>query len=272
MSESSKWITVGELARAFQSDNYAPKPSGDLAGKQLELHLENGQVFQYRFESADKLFCSLPEATSPQEETAEVYLAMQMRPGIYLVDFIKRRERATTVSLVLDLGRGIATSLVATLPEESETRLTLSERIARGKELTAVSATFLSGAIDKPFSPTTARHLATDELVGKRVTYTYSPTEQYEHIYLNESYYTWQCLKGQEKGLADTDRCHYYNVADKLYFFIWREKIIPTIGAVVVDLDALRTGGKIFGYRGDDFGATANFPVGAQARPTGAAC
>ena len=103
-------------------------------------------------------------------------------------------------------------------------------------------------------------------MVGKRVEYTYSPTECYEHIYLNERFYTWHCLLGSEKGLADTDRCHYYKLADRLYLFVWREKIVPTLGSVVVDLEALRTTGKIFGYQGEGPGGLSNFPVGARAR------
>ena len=90
--------------------------------------------------------------------------------------------------------------------------------------------------------------MPTTELIGRRVEYTYSPTERYEHIYLNEDFYTWQCLLGSEKGLADTDRCHYLKLGDELYLFVWREKIVPTLGAVVADFSAMRTMGKIFGH------------------------
>lgn len=266
MSEPSRWIAVGELAQAFSPDNYAPSPSEDLIGRQVELHMDNGQVFLYRFEARDRLFWSLSTMTGRPQETAEAYGAVQIRSGIYLVDFVRQRERTAKTVLVLDLAQGIATSLAAKLPEKGEARLTLKERIEQGKELTAASATVLSGAINEPFSATTARHFPTDELIGKRIEYTYSPTEQYEHIYLNENFYTWHCLRGQEKGLADTDRCHYYKLAEKLYLFVWREKIIPTIGAVVVDLEALRTAGNIFGYVGSDYKVATNFPVGAHAR------
>ena len=98
-------------------------------------------------------------------------------------------------------------------------------------------------------------HLPTDELVGKRVQYVYSQTEAYEHIYLNEDLYTWQCLRGSEQGLADTDRCHYRRIADGLYLFVWREKVIPTLGVVLVDWACKRSNGKLFGYEGSDFGA-----------------
>ena len=106
----------------------------------------------------------------------------------------------------------------------------------------------------------------TEELVGKRIEYTYSPTERYEHIYLNGSFYTWHCLLGAEKGLADTDCCHSYKLARNLYLFVWREKIVPTLGVVVLDLNAMRTTGKIFGYEGNDFRKVVNFRIGARAR------
>ncbi|SPX56212.1 MoaF protein [Klebsiella pneumoniae] len=60
----------------------------------------------------------------------------------------------------------------------------------------------------------------TTALVGMRNQYTYSPTERYEHIYLNDNFYAWQCLDGVEKGLADVDRCHYVQVAEDLYLFV----------------------------------------------------
>ncbi len=101
--------------------------------------------------------------------------------------------------------------------------------------------------------------------------YTYSTTERYEHIYLNEHFYTWHCLLGSEKGLADTDRCHYLKLGDVLYLFVWREKIIPPWGAVVVDFQAMRTMGKIFGHAQgagsrDDASEVVDFRVGARAR------
>ena len=46
---------------------------------------------------------------------------------------------------------------------------------------------------------------------------------------------------------------------------MWREKIVPTLGAVLVDLEQMKTTGKIFGYSGFDFGTVMNFPVGARA-------
>lgn len=266
MADAAQWIPVGELAHAFAPDANTPRSTDDLAGQTLSLHLENGQVVEHRFETGTTLTWTIVEGSSQGRQAEETYVATKVREGIYFVDFVRHLERALTVSLVLDLGQGIVTVLVARLPEKAETLEPLSERIKQGKELTAVSATFVSGAVDKPFSAATLRHQTTTELVGRRVEYTYSPSERYEHIYLNEDYYTWHCLAGSEKGLADTDRCHYYKLANDLFLFVWREKIVPTLGAVVVDFDIMRTVGKIVGYKGTDSEEVSNFPVGAHAR------
>ncbi len=150
--------------------------------------------------------------------------------------------------------------------QKKEVRQDLLRRVDAGRELTDVAATFRHGAIDRSFGPRTPRHTVTEELVGKRIEYTYSPTERYEHIYLNGSFYTWHCLLGAEEGLADTDCCHSYKLARHLYLFVWREKIVPTLGVVVLDLNAMRTTGKIFGYEGNDFRKVVNFRIGARAR------
>ncbi|WP_311196791.1 MoaF C-terminal domain-containing protein, partial [Pseudomonas protegens] len=92
--------------------------------------------------------------------------------------------------------------------------------------------------------------------------YIYSASEAYEHTYLNANFYSWQCLRGLEHGLADTDRCHYSKIAEQLYLFDWREKIVPTLGLVLIDLKSGRSDGKIFCYQGADFSSAANFPVG----------
>ena len=310
MTEEVSWIPVGALAHAFAPDSYAPQATSDLVGRTHSLHLEGGGVVEYRFLDHERLLCGIsgvrgrsrlvvesdaPSAGAPTNAGASSvadapvpsrYFAARLRNGLYFVDHVRADEPAASLSSVLDLERGVATVVEGRLPGERESRRSLAERIDAGEELTAVSALFVSASVDRPFTEDTPRHLPTQDMLGGRVEYTYSPTEQYEHIYLNERFYTWHCLQGSEKGLADTDRCHYYGIDDSLYLFAWREKIVPTLGVVVVDFAALRTVGKIFGYENvaevgsssgepaeneaSDPGSVAkglsNFPVGARAR------
>ncbi|MCZ7664597.1 MAG: molybdenum cofactor biosynthesis F family protein [Thermoleophilia bacterium] len=267
MSSETPWIPVGDLAKGFEHDSYSLSPTNALAGKTLSLSYEDGRVVEHRFTSESALTWTVTEGAEQGRTATEQYRAIEIREGIYFVDLVKNGERATSLSIVLDLCRGICTAVIGRLPDEARARTDLlSRRASSGVDLTPVEAAFLSGAIDAIFTDQTPRHEPTADLVGRRVQYIYSPTEAYEHIYLNQQFYTWHCLRGVEKGLADTDRCHYYKLGDELYLFVWREKLIPTLGVVVVDYQSMRSNGKIFGYEGEDFGTLSNFPVGSAAR------
>lgn len=268
MSGASGWISVGELGEAFgHAPNLLPS-SAALAGRTFTLHFENGWLAEFRFEGQRHLARTVRDgrgAACPLEGEVE-YAAVEIRPGIFFVNFLEPRQRASTVSLVLDLPRRACTAVLAQLPTPAAARMPLIERISRRMELTSVDVTLLKGAIDIPWGASAEHHAPTRDLLGKRIEYTYSPTERYEHIYLNEQYYTWHCLAGSERGLADTDRCHYRKLGEQLYLFVWAEKIVPTLGTVVLDLRRLQTTGRILGYSDFEFGTIANFPVGARAR------
>ncbi|MBI5442409.1 MAG: molybdenum cofactor biosynthesis F family protein [Deltaproteobacteria bacterium] len=266
VSQPLSWISVGELEDAFTPETNASPLTGELAGRSFRFGFENGWTMDCRFATDRKLFWNRVDPSPPGDLREEAYCAFEVRDGIYFVDFVVSSQAGTAMSLVVDLSRGVVTALIGRLPTEGEARQSLLDRLEQGKELTSVAATFLSGAVGRAFTAETPRHRPTDELVGRHVEYTYSPTERYEHVYLNENLYTWHCLLGSERGLADTDRCHCLKLADELYLFVWREKVVPTLGAVVVDLQQMKTTGKILGYRGGDFGTVSNFTVGARAR------
>jgi hypothetical protein len=269
--KSQVWIPVGELEQAFEKKSNILPQSKSLEGTTLRLYFENGRVVDHRFETFSKLLWrEVPHGRSPHW-TEETYMANEVRKGIFFVDFIKHLDRATTVTLALDLNAGIFTAIAGQLPTPEETKESPLDRVIARKELTSVEAHFVSGSINKPYEEgKTPRHKQTDELIGKRIEYTYSPTERYEHVYLNSHFYTWHCLAGAERtdgvGLTDTDRCHYLKLGENLYLFSWQEKIIPTHGVVIVDLERMRSSGKIFGYEGNDLRKLANFPVGSKAR------
>lgn len=266
MMTAPEWIPVGALGDAFLPENNCLPPVSDLAGRTLNLHFENGWVIEHAFADGERLAWRMTEGESDARQGNEHYVATRPRDNIYFVDFIKNGERATSVSLVLDLKRRTFIAVIGQLPTADESLTPFITRIAQGKELTAVNATFLRGSIDVPLTEDLPLPEVTRELLGKRVEYTYSPFEKYEHVYLNDRYYAWRCIAGSENGLADTDACHYYKIDDNLYLFVWREKIVPTLGIVMVDLNALKTTGKIVGYENNDFGKLRNFTVGARAR------
>jgi len=259
-----EFVQVGELAREIKKD--ALVPVDDLSGRTLALHHEDGSVVRYTFVSEAELSWEVLEGPGKGDGGDERYAAVRPREGVYLVDYLSSGQPGTSVDVVLDLDSAEATTVVGTLPSRAEVEKSAFALATEGADLTFVRAVFRPASIDKPFSAADRTQRPTDEMVGKRVQYVYGPTEVYEHIYLNEKLYTWQCLAGIEKGLADTDRCHYYKLGEQLYLFVWREKIVPTLGLVIVDWgDAKKSVGKLCGYESDDFRTVTNALVGAEA-------
>jgi len=258
---NSEWITVGALADGFAPEAFL-LPDADLAGQTLTLNFSNGWSIPHRFDK-DTLHWNAADGSS---SGSAAYRATSVRPDVYFVDFLKKEDgQDWSVTLVLDIKAGAFTAVLGRLPTADALKTTVLYTRARNSQpLTQVEAQFIHGTIDKPWQDGACPHALTDELIGLRNRYRYSPNEVYEHIYLNENFYTWQCLKGVEKGLAETDLCHYYKIADALYLFVWREKIIPTLGVVMIDLKQHRSDGKICGYADDRLSQLANFRMASH--------
>lgn len=265
MESKTEWVQVGELADGFAPDANILDIVDDLAGETIDLHTDNGMVIRHVFHSGTELSWTVLEGEGKGDSGKETYMATSIREGIYFVDFIKSAETRTSVTLVMNRNTGNATALISQMPTKEETMRPVYQRVLDDDYLTPVGALFMQATINKPYIEG-AGHPVHEELIGKRIRYQYNPKEFYEHIYLNPNYYTWQCLKGVEKGLAETDLCHHFKIDDELYFFVWREKVIPTIGVIMIDLKRMKTTGKILGYDGTDFAKLNNFPVGAFAK------
>ena len=258
-----KFVQVGDLCKEI-TENRLPD-SDELSGNSIQLFFEDGTTTRIQFDTRHGLTWEVVDGPEKGNGGSETYRATCPRAGIYFVDYIRKDQPATTVSLVVDTNTNAATAITGTLPTEAQTRKDAFSRVRENVELTDVDVQISRATIDTPFMTQDHPHGPTDELIGRRIQYVYSATEAYEHIYLNANLYTWHCLAGIEKGLADTDRCHYHKIDDALYLFVWREKIVPTLGIVMIDLDRMKTTGKLFGYEGADFGKLTNAPVGAYA-------
>jgi len=261
--EALRFIHVGDLVKGISEDTL---PMDDLlAGRSLSLHAEDGTVTALSFSQGGRLAWEVTAGPGAGDAGEETCLTTRPREDVAVVDYVASSRRATAVTIVLDLQRSAATTVVGTLPTAEQAARSAFALATDGAELTLVATSIVPAVIDGPFVPGAHPHTPTDELVGKRVQYVYSETEAYEHIYLNEDLYTWQCLRGAERGLADTDRCHYRKLGEELYLFVWREKVIPTLGVVLVDWERRQSNGKLFGYEGGDFGALSTTQISSQA-------
>lgn len=247
------------MAAAFERESLALPITDRLVGRELTLHFEDLAPVSYRFLPSGRV--RYGQGSLSLEAAARI---TSIRPDIFLVDH-PGEPPAHGVSLMLDLNGNRVLSVTGRLPSQAEALRPMRERFEAGLPLSAVSAVARCGNLGGESSDIPIRR--SDDLIGLHNRYVYSPHEVYDHIYLNHDRYLWHCIRGAEAGLADVDRCETYRIADRLYLFFWCEKIVPTLGLVLIDLAQRRTDGRIMGYRDGRFTEVVSFPVGARIMP-----
>ncbi|GLZ39335.1 molybdenum cofactor biosynthesis F family protein [Actinokineospora sp. NBRC 105648] len=239
LSDTSTWLPLDGLAPGFDA-NKAPTV-GDLHGSTLVLERPDGSTLTASFTGTRVEW-------DGGVDQCETFL---VDDGLYYVQLHAQANHQQAVSLFLDTRFGRAL----------EVRTTIGDGRPR------VTQTFTPATIQgvdvrgETPAPSTA-------LIGRRAMWIYSEAHAYEHVYLSRHWYTWQCLAGPEKGLADTDENTVYELRPGIYVFTWREKVIPCASVTVADhRDArrLRSHGVLFGL--DETGQTpTHFTFGAHGR------
>jgi hypothetical protein len=245
LTDTSTWLPLDGLAPGFDA-NKAPL-STELEGRTLTVLGGNGTRVEHRFGAGTVTWVYSPGDGDPtpagsETEACEVF---RVDDDLFYVQFHKALERSEAVSLFLDLRAGRSLTVEATIgdPEPGTTR---------------VRQVFHPGVLEG-FPVAGDEPAPTTSLVGRRVMWVYSEQHAYEHVYLSPQWYTWQCLAGPERGLADTDENSVWQLRPGIYVFTWREKVIPCASVTVADhrdARAIRSHGCLFGLD-----ATGNSPV-----------
>ncbi len=267
-TRARNWIDLGDWGKGM--DGFKLPSSSELVGKEIGLYFNVGKgTIKYSFHDVKSLTWKVLEGPEKGRSEAEKYEAICIAPDIYFVDFVRKTRPDTSVSMALNLGTGEATVLIATAPDREYAGRSLVDRLDRGIDLSTIRIEILHAIINSSSPDRSVKPLRrTSDLVGKRIKYTYSFNHVYEHIYLNDRLFTWHCLAGVEKGLADTEICDCFNIAPNIYLFSWREKIMPTFGVVLIDLKEMRSNGKTFGLDISS-GKYVNFTMGSRAEIIG---
>ncbi|TAM71833.1 MAG: molybdenum cofactor biosynthesis protein MoaF [Microbacteriaceae bacterium] len=258
LTDTSNWLPLNGLAPGFDANKASL--SGDLADRTVIVTNGDGStpgsVITHDF-TADRVSWHYEAAASDPHGTADgddAYEAIEVADNLYYVQFHPQTRPTDAVSLFLDFASGHALSVIQAIHERTEDNTCVSQAFVPG----------LIGGIDT----TGEEPAATIALIGRRVVWDYSPIHAYEHVYLSPQWYTWQCLAGPEKGLADTDQNSVYQLRDGIYVFAWREKVIPCGSVTVADhrnVRAIRSHGVLFGL--DETGTTpTHFTFGAYGR------
>ncbi|ALG10584.1 molybdenum cofactor biosynthesis F family protein [Kibdelosporangium phytohabitans] len=241
LSDTSSWLPLDGLAPGFDA-NKAPVVD-DLNGQEFVLRDDDGGPDRtVRFTDAHLHWDDAVDA-------AETFL---VDDDLYYVQFHPAANPRTAVSLVLDLRDGRALVITTRIGDSGTPRVTQEFRPATIGGITAHG---------RAMAPSTA-------LIGRRAMWVYSEEHAYEHVYLSPHWYTWQCLAGPERGLADTDENSVYRVRPGIYVFTWREKVIPCASVTIADhreARALRSHGVLFGLDATGESST-HFTFGATGR------
>lgn len=223
------WPDVSTMLEGFGAPSL---PDSDaLAGSTIDVVLENGWTIRHEFHDAHRLTWTITDGEGAGESGTHDYRAVEVRPEIFYVDFLKGEGVKThDVSIILDRGDGRVTV--------ADTRF-----VSRRGEI-RTHTDFLSGRVagTGPIEP----RRRSDALVGKRIYYRYSETEAYEHVYFNGGTVAWHCVKGGEKGLADVEQIKVWELADGIVMYFWTETVMPVDSFLVVDLTHRRSIGRMF--------------------------
>nr|WP_232327976.1 molybdenum cofactor biosynthesis F family protein [Kibdelosporangium sp. MJ126-NF4]CEL15552.1 MoaF protein precursor [Kibdelosporangium sp. MJ126-NF4]CTQ98218.1 MoaF protein precursor [Kibdelosporangium sp. MJ126-NF4] len=240
-SDTSSWLPLDGLAPGFDANKAAVV--GDLDGRAFLLNDDDGT------HAWSAGFTGSRVEWNGTTETCETFLADD---DLYFVQFHRTAETREAVSLVLDLRDGRALVITTRIGDSGVPRVTQEFRAAT-----------LDGV------PTRGQAMApSTALIGRRAMWVYSREHAYEHVYLSPHWYTWQCLAGPERGLADTDENTVYQVRPGIYVFTWREKVIPCASVTIADhrnARELRSHGVLFGLDASGVNPT-HFTFGAHGR------
>jgi hypothetical protein len=221
------WPTLEEMADGFNEYKYPPSPF--LAGKKANLRFENGWLIEHHFVDDTTLTWTILEGEGTGASETETYEAVEVRPGIFFVEFLKP-EHQESATLVWKYETGDVLAAVSAFYNRGSEKRTRTD--------------FVTAVVDG--KPGGSPILQASSLVGKRVLYRYSADDWYEHVYFGAQTMAWHCVNGAEKGMADVERCAYFDVADDLYVLFWTETIMPVESVIVVDLAQMRSIGRFF--------------------------
>ena len=223
------WPDVSAMIRGFGDPSL---PASDvLVDQTLEIRFEDGGLIRYDFPSIRELTWTVLVGPDTGTSRTLPYRAVEVRPGIQLIDFLKGAGADThAITMVLDLSDGRVTA--------ADSRIEVTDGVGRTETAFLSGRTVGTGEIEP--------RRRTDELVGKRIYYRYSETERYEHIYLNGGTFVWHCISGAEAGLADVDETKTFELGAGIVIFYWKENVMPVESFLVVDLHAKRSIGRMF--------------------------
>lgn len=239
--------------RSAMAGNKGPI-SGFLTGKALTLRYDSGMTIDYRFDELQKLRWRRSGDATWREER---YESWESAPGVIMFGhLLSGAPDHDAFSMVVDFDHALVTCLHATMG----TRYMGNEA--------AVKTVFGVVEMDGLTPPRYRRHQYTDELVGRAMTWNYSPGLTSMHLYSTPHSLSWIIfLENGAGGMEWSGPASYVKIRDELYLAYWLEEACNgTLGTILVNLRTMRNCGVDYAAGPNGLRLSA---VGAHARHAG---
>src|SRR6185295_3504133 len=260
----SGWtMTKAEVAALKKTDVFSgPNPmagnrlpsSRFLVGKELTVRFDQGLAVDYEFPSADKLRWRRAGQAAWHDER---YEAWESAPGVIMFGhLLSSAANHDCYKIVVDFDHGLATCIHGTIG---------SAYIANEAQ-----AETWFGVVDMAglTPPRYRRHRFTDELVGRAITWNYSPGLTSMHLYTTPHSLSWIIFGDNGAGGMEwSGPASYVKIRDGLYLAYWLEEACNgTLGTILINMRTMHDVG--IGYHCSKDGVRLN-AMGAHARHAG---
>ncbi len=226
-----------------------------LAGKALTLRYDDGMAIEYRFDGIQTLRWRRAGDGAWREER---YESWESAPGVIMFGhLLSGALDHDAFSIVVDFDHALVTCLHATMG---------TPYIGNEAAVRTVFGIVEMEGLTPP--PRYRRHTYTDELVGRAVTWNYSPGLTSMHLYSTPHSLSWIIfLENGAGGMEWSGPASYVKIRDELCLAYWLEEACNgTLGTILVNMRTMRNCGVDYAARPNGLRLSA---VGAHARHAG---
>jgi hypothetical protein len=232
----------------------ADPPTDYLAGKKLTLRYDHAPAMEYRFDDAATLHWRKEGGRSWIKAP---YIAWQSMPGVVVFGHLLEGEpNHDGHSIVADFRQGLVTCFNGYL----NTPYFANEAGVR----TLFGVIEMEGLI----APKYRRHHFTDDMLGRAITWEYSPGITSMHLYSTPHTTSWTIFTdGGAGGMEWSGIGAFVKIRDGLYFAYWLEEACNgVLGTILINLHTMHDAGVSYKCNKDGLNM---HPVGALGRHAG---
>jgi hypothetical protein len=257
MSKAEVDAAVAQSTRIFQpsamAGNRTP-PTDYLAGKSMTLRWDSGSAVEYQFESAERLRW---RRAGESRWTEDRYQASESAPHVILFGHLMSGARDHDCQIVAaDFEHGLATLFHGTIGTPWYGQEAAAKTVFGVIEMEGINP------------PIYRRHQFTDELVGRCLTWNYSPGLTSMHLYSTPNTVSWIIFGADGAGgMSWAGPSQQVKIREGIYFAYWLEEACNgTLGTILINMRTMHDCG--IGYHCGADGLSLS-PVGAHARHAG---